>query len=108
MGYAWWNVASLLLGVAALLLGMAALALAAAALWVKKPAEKSRLPAAWSFLCCALALLGQVRYGYHLVQIEDWSALLDTAHAVWLACAGLTAAVTALNALALALGGRGK
>lgn len=42
----------------------------------------------WAALCvasvsaCAISLCMQIYYTDHLVKIEDWSALLDTSHAV--------------------------
>ena len=35
-----------------------------------------------SVACCALALLGQIVYQWHLVEIGDFSALMDTAWAL--------------------------
>ncbi len=35
--------------------------------------------------CCGVSLCLQIFYFDHLVKIEDWSALLDTSHAVVLA-----------------------
>ena len=35
-----------------------------------------------SFSCCALALVFQLYYQLHLVDIQDWSALMDTSGAV--------------------------
>ena len=50
-----------------------------------------------SFLFCGLAFLLQMLYQWHLVAIEDWSALMDTAGAVVFVSAFLLVTTTALN-----------
>ena len=56
--------------------------------------------------CCALALWLQICYQRHLVEIQDWSALLDTAGAVGKVSGFLlvTTLLDNLTALALAKG----
>ena len=56
--------------------------------------------------CCALALWLQICYQRHLVEIQDWSALLDTAGAVGKVSGFLlvTTLLDNLAALALAKG----
>lgn len=95
MEYLWLNAASILLGAAALALPVAALAGGCAGV------NRGWFVGA-SFLCCSLSLLAVLRYGLHLVQIGDWSAIQDTADAFWLAGAGLISLALALNALVLA------
>ncbi|WP_225230524.1 hypothetical protein [Cytobacillus stercorigallinarum] len=33
----------------------------------------------FSFICCGMAILFQLMFQYHLVKIEDFSAMMDTA-----------------------------
>jgi hypothetical protein len=54
-----------------------------------------------SVTTCAVSLCMQIFYSYHLVKIEDWSALMDTAHAVALAAAILLVVTIILNAITL-------
>lgn len=51
---------------------------------------------------CALALLFQLVYNWHLVAIGDWSALMDTTGAVVKVSVVLVAVTAGLNALAAA------
>lgn len=55
--------------------------------------------------CCALALWFQLCYQRHLVDIQDWSALLDTAGAVVQVSAFLLVTTLLDNLAALALSG---
>lgn len=48
---------------------------------------------------CALSLCFQIFYSYHLVKIEDWSALMDTNGAVAFAAAVLLTITIILNAV---------
>ena len=66
------------LNLASILLGLAAWALPAIALGRRRWPEFCMA----SLGCCALALLGQIYYQWHRVEIEDFSALMDTARAV--------------------------
>lgn len=50
-----------------------------------------------SFTSCVLALLMQIIYQWHLVDIEDWWALIDTTWAVVLASAVLIILTVAIN-----------
>ena len=50
-----------------------------------------------SFFCCALALVFQLYYQLHLVDIQDWSAMMDTTHAVCRAAAVLLAGTALVN-----------
>ena len=50
-----------------------------------------------SFSCCALALVFQLYYQLHLVDIQDWSAMMDTTRAVCMAAAVLLAGTVLVN-----------
>ncbi len=73
-----------LLNVGSLLLGLIAWALPVANLCREKKAGNH----SWvvltmvSFIACAVSIIFQVFYSLHLVNIEDWSALMDTQGAV--------------------------
>lgn len=53
-----------------------------------------------SLVACTIALCMQMVYSYHLVKIEDWSALMDTSGAVVFASAALVAVTILLNVYA--------
>ena len=61
----------------------------------------------WAFLsimsisACAISLCFQILYGYHLVKIEDWSALMDTTGAAAFAAIILLTVTIILNAITL-------
>lgn len=50
---------------------------------------------------CAISLYMQILYTNHLVKIEDWSALMDTSHAVALVATLLLVVTIILNAITL-------
>ena len=54
-----------------------------------------------SISACAISLLFQIFYNYHLVKIGDWSALMDTMGAVTLVAAVLVIVTISLNVIAL-------
>ncbi|KQL19717.1 hypothetical protein ACFFHH_24155 [Cytobacillus solani] len=54
-----------------------------------------------SISACAISLCFQIFYIYHLVKIEDWSALMDTSSAVVLAAAILLIVTIILNVITL-------
>ncbi|QDP39347.1 hypothetical protein [Radiobacillus deserti] len=56
-----------------------------------------------SVSACAISLSLQIFYSYHLVQIEDWSALMDTAGAVAFVSATLVIVTIILNAINLVM-----
>ena len=74
---------------------------------VRRPPVVSRqyLRGLISMGLCALALWFQIRYQRHLVDIQDWSALLDTAGAVVQVSAFLLVTTLLDNLAALALSG---
>lgn len=54
-----------------------------------------------SISACAISLCFQIFYNYHLVKIEDWSALMDTMGAVAIAAAVLLIFTIILNVITL-------
>jgi cytochrome c oxidase subunit 4 len=54
-----------------------------------------------SVSACAISLCMQIFYTDHLVKIEDWSALMDTSHAVALVATLLLVVTIILNAITL-------
>lgn len=56
-----------------------------------------------SFSACTIAICFQIFYTYHLVKIEDWTALMDTAGAMAFASATLVIVTILLNILTLIL-----
>jgi cytochrome c oxidase subunit 4 len=54
-----------------------------------------------SLSACATSLCMQLFYSDHLVKIEDWSALMDTSHAVTLVATILLVVTIILNAITL-------
>ena len=94
--YAWLNVGSLVLGLIAWILPVAAL------MRFNKHARRNWV--AFSIMClsaCAMSLVFQIYYNYHLVQIEDWAALMDTMGAVAVAATILLVVTLVLNAITL-------
>lgn len=98
MDYGWMNLGSLLLGLLAWVLPLRE--------WTRRlnGGEERPLSGIGSAVCCALSLLLQLLYGRHLVEIRDWSALMDTAGAVTVV-AGILVAVTILLNLPLCIKG---
>ena len=54
-----------------------------------------------SFGCCILSLLLQLFEVKNRVNLEDWSALMDTMHAVVLAAVGMVVVMLVCNLIAL-------
>jgi amino acid transporter len=54
-----------------------------------------------SISACAISLCFQIFYNYHLVKIEDWSALMDTTDAVAFVAAVLLIVTIILNGISL-------
>ncbi|WP_028391177.1 hypothetical protein [Bacillus cihuensis] len=59
------------------------------------------VPSIISIGACAISLCFQILYNYHLVKIEDWSALMDTTGAVAFVAAVLLIVTIILNAITL-------
>jgi len=97
LGYGVLNLGSFVLGLIALILPIASLVVQ------RRVSDTSRIISpAVSLGACAVSLCLQLFYGAHLVRIEDWSALMDTADAAARVSAALLVCTLALNALSLA------
>lgn len=95
-GASWLNIGSLLFGLVAWILPVIKLVQS------NKTTDR-RWPtfSAASVISCAASLYMQILYTDHLVQIEDWSALLDTSHAVAWVSAVLLIVTIILNVVTL-------
>lgn len=71
MGYGWLNIGSLVLGIIALALPVFAMA-------KRLKGIKAGVCIWLSMGICLLAIIFQMAYGNHLIEIGDWSALMDT------------------------------
>lgn len=100
MGYAWLNLGSLLLGLTGWVLPVVYLSGR-----VGKGRPQRGLYYALSMGACAASLWMQLRYGRHLVDIQDWSALMDTAGAVCSVALFLLVSTLLENLAVLALDG---
>jgi cytochrome c oxidase subunit 4 len=92
MGYGLFNLGSLLLGIVALVLPFINFFTRD-----KTANQKKTVVIASSIGACAMSLFFQLIYQRHLVDIEDWSALMDTSGAVVFVSAVLLTIVFALN-----------
>ncbi|WP_060204937.1 hypothetical protein [Sporosarcina koreensis] len=90
--YAWLNVGSLVLGLIAWILPIVNL------MGLTKHRSAFSI---MSLSACAISLVFQIYYNYHLVQIEDWAALMDTMGAVAGAATILLVVTLVLNAITL-------
>ena len=90
----WLNIGSLLLGLIAWILPVIYLI-------GNKKHEHSNwgILAVLSISACAISISFQMFYNYHLVKIEDWTALMDTTRAVVIATAVLLIFTLLLNGL---------
>ena len=96
LGAAWLNLGSLVLGLIAWILPVVNPA------WRNKASQRSvAVLSVASVSACAISLCMQIFYIDHLVKIEDWSALMDTSHAVALVAALLLVVTIILNATTL-------
>jgi len=86
-----------LLNAASLILGLAAWISPFVALGTRGRMWQFGMWAAGSFLCCSLALLLQIFYQWRLVEIKDWSAIMDTIGGVALVGSFLVAVTVAIN-----------
>ncbi|OCN00872.1 hypothetical protein A7X67_10545 [Clostridium sp. W14A] len=97
-GVGWLNIASLVFGLIAWILPVVNLT-------QRNKANSRSWPvfSVASAASCAVSLYMQILYTDHLVQVEDWSALLDTSHAVaWLSAVLLIVTIV-LNVVTLAV-----
>jgi len=95
-GTGWLNLGSLVLGLIAWILPIVNL--------MQHNKADHRNWAAFSVAsvsACAISLCMQIFYTDHLVKIEDWSALMDTSHAVALVATLLLVVTIILNAITL-------
>lgn len=92
----WLNVGSLVLGLIAWILPIVNLS------WYKRHNWNNWVTLAiLSVSACAVSLSFQIFYHYHLVRIEDWSAMMDITGSVAGASAILLVVTILLNALTL-------
>ena len=90
------NIGSLVLGLIAWILPVVNL------MRYNKAGHRSRMIfSAANVSACAISLLMQIFYTDHLVKIEDWSALMDTSHAVALVATLLLVVTIVLNVVTL-------
>ncbi len=97
-GAAWLNVGSLIFGLIAWILPVINL--------IRSNKAGNRnwiLLSVASVSACAVSLCMQLFYTNHLVQIEDWSALMDTSSAVALISTVHLAVTIVLNGITLAV-----
>lgn len=92
----WLNVGSLVLGLIAWILPVVNL------MRYKKHDDRNWIVlSVMSISACAISLSFQIFYNYHLVKIEDWSALMDTTGAVAFVSSVLLTVTIILNAITL-------
>lgn len=97
MGMAWLNLGSLVLGLIAWILPVVNV-------MRRKEGRRGAALSCLSLAACALSLSLQIFYTEHLVNKGDWSALMDTTHAVSVVATTLLVVTLALNALSWVLG----
>lgn len=89
------NFGSLILGVVAWIIPVVAV------LGAKQKDKRWLALSISSFSACAIAVCLQIFYTYHLVMIQDWTALMDTVGTMALVSGVLVSVTILLNALAL-------
>lgn len=92
-----------LLNVGSLVLGLIAWILPGVNLmWHKKQDHKNWIAFSMiSISACAISLCFQILYNFHLVKMEDWSALMDTTGAMVFAASVLLIVTIILNTMTL-------
>ena len=93
----WWNLMSIFLGLAALVLPPLGGALLA------RKGRRWHWCIAVSLAACAISLYGWIAYTRYLVEIEDFSALLDTQPAGQMVSGALLLAVLLVNGVTAAI-----
>lgn len=93
----WWNLMSIVLGLTALALPPLGGALLA------RQGRRWHWCMALSLAACATSLYGQIAYTRYLVEIQDFSALLDTQAAVQRSAMVLLLAVLLVNGVTAAI-----
>lgn len=92
----WLNIGSLILGLWAVIIPVVNLSV------TKKQKNTKWMGLSISSIsACAMAVCLQLFYNYHLVRIEDWSALMDTTSAIASVSAVLIIVTILLNVLTL-------
>ena len=94
-----------ILNLGSLVLGLVAWTLPVINLLKENKAENKNwiILSVTSFIACSVSLFMQILYNNHLVNIEDWSALIDTSSAVSLVSAVLLVVTTVLNVLTISV-----
>jgi hypothetical protein len=92
----WLNVGSLVLGLIAWILPVVNLML-----YKKRDHRNWGVLSIMSISACAISLYFQIVYGNYLVEIEDWSALMDTRSAVVFVGSVLLIVTLLLNVITL-------
>lgn len=95
-GFGWLNIGSLIFGLIAWILPVVNLTQRR-----KSGSRGGSVFSAASAASCAVSLYMQLLYNDHLVQIKDWSALLDTSRTVAWVSAVLLIVTILLNAVTL-------
>ena len=89
---------SAIFNLGSLILGLAAWGLPFLAIGKK---DRFSICCLGSFGCCILSLMLQLFEVKNRVNLEDWSALMDTVHAVVLAAVGMVVVMVVCNLIAL-------
>ena len=89
---------SVFFNLGSLMLGLAAWGLPFLAIGKK---DRFSICCLGSFGCCILSLMLQLFEVKNRVNLEDWSALMDTMHAVVLAAVGMVVVMLVCNLIAL-------
>lgn len=90
--YGWFNIGSLVLGLVAWFIPVISLVR-----HKKRNTKFSFIPSLVSMGACATALWLQISYNHYLVQIQDWTALMDTTSTLNWVSAVLLVGTIALN-----------
>lgn len=91
-----------LLNLGSLVLGLVAWGLPIVNLTSKKQDQRNwGILSLLSFSACAISLCLQILYSYHLVKIEDWSALMDITWSTAVAAVVLVIVTIILNVMTL-------
>ena len=95
--YGWLNLASLVLGIVAWLIPLLGIAR-------RKTRTFTRTSGIWPLIsigACSVSLWFQILYNHHLVEIEDWSALMDTTKALVFVSGVLVIVTIILNIISM-------
>lgn len=92
---------SVFLNLGSILLGLISWALPLASITLRKKSGTASFLSTASFACCSFSLLFQLFEVRNRVNLEDWSALMDTINAVILAAVVLICITAVLNIFSL-------